>query len=139
MKKLSNKPSVLINQALADLKKIEKNRNYVIDMQVWHAPKTKKEKCQVCLAGAVMSCRLDVRPSQHKHLMDYEDTELAPKLRALDDFRKGKIDTALSELGHDVPLGMPSWVIAPDYDYEGPEDFKKYLANLAKELKSHGL
>lgn len=54
---LPEKVSELIRLALADLRKIEGDNRYVVNMMTWHVPTWHggSEECSVCLAGAVMA------------------------------------------------------------------------------------
>jgi len=92
--KLPSKPSALIKLALKDLRKIEQNPRYEINMNRWH--RGSKRRCEVCLAGAVMTCTLGVPKSRDLGPSDFEvcfsDRDLEVKLLALESFRKGEIE-----------------------------------------------
>jgi hypothetical protein len=47
------KLSDLIELALGDLEKVEKDERYRVDMEAWHTPLN--GKCRVCLAGSVIA------------------------------------------------------------------------------------
>ncbi len=100
--KLPRKPSVLIRLALDDLRKVETDERYTIDMDVWHAPKDDYSKCTVCLVGSVMAKSLEIDsgspcfPSR-----DFFSQADCTALKALEWFRLGHVFAAFSFL--DVP------------------------------------
>lgn len=51
--------SAIIRLAINDLTKVEKNKNYKIDMTEWHL-KFENGPCYVCLAGSVMANTLKI-------------------------------------------------------------------------------
>lgn len=90
-KKLSNKPHVVIRDAIKDLEKCEKDKNYLIDMSCFHI---RGRKCEVCWAGSVMAKSLNVPINQNYFPSNFNNST-ADKLYALDDFRIGNWDWAL--------------------------------------------
>jgi len=60
--KLPAKLSELIRVAVEDARSVEHHPKYVLDMSAWHTPSPELGKCRVCMAGAVMACRLGVDP-----------------------------------------------------------------------------
>jgi len=134
---LPNKPSALIMFALRDLRAVEADQHYRVDMNVWHEPH--KNMCSVCLAGAVMSRKLP--PSQsYDPLRDncMFDCVTSFRLMALDYFRSGMIDVALAIIDVAQPPDLPDRWSVPDYDKD-PEGFRKSLRLLASELRVRGL
>lgn len=91
MKRLPNKPSKLLEVALADLRKCEKSPDYDIKMGVWHEPPSLNHStCQVCLAGAVMAKSLKICRTKCAYPTDDNFNEtIERKLRALNAFRVG--------------------------------------------------
>lgn len=100
-RKLSEKPSTAIRQALGDLRKAERSRKYTVNMNEWHTPR--HGSCHVCLAGAVIANRFDA-----DHMKDLVPASFDPglrheaetnRLRAMDAFRVGSIGVGLSLFG----------------------------------------
>lgn len=111
MSNLPDKLSELILVATTDLLAIKDNSLFRVDMDVWfnlpgeklayeqdRDPETHKPVCTVCMAGAVMAQRLDVKKHWHP-----DGFTLAPemfkddcnKLHALDQIRRGEVMSAL--------------------------------------------
>ncbi len=63
-KRPPNKLSALLQLALRDLKKCEKQPEYEVDMATWHERVSAMNICYVCLAGAVMAQTLGVGPGK---------------------------------------------------------------------------
>lgn len=95
---LPDKLSDLITVAVDDCLKIQKADDYKLLMGVWHSPNYTGDKCAVCMAGAVMVHRLDVKKDQHAIPCDF-DFVTQNKLYAIDDIRCGSIVRALGLLG----------------------------------------
>ena len=144
--KLGNKPSQIINQAVKDLKAVEKSKKYRVNMDVFHQQgyKTETDVCVVCFAGAVMArAGNDPKADLAPHCFD---DVTAGKLRALDSFRAGSITEGLEKMNAKIPLllrgnvedgGYMSVEITP-YD-EDKDQFKKDMTELAKNLEALGL
>ena len=130
--RLPDKPSELIDVALADLRKAEKD-GCMIDMGEWHVPFD--GSCSVCAAGAVMrrgvSDNLEVGPSYFNETTDN-------KLCAIDQLRVGFVYEAL------VMLEIPrAGVVVKNceithYDYDRTK-FYRDLRRLAARLRKAGL
>lgn len=133
--RLPGKPSELILLALSDLKKVERSKDYIVDMSDWHQP---NGKCSVCLAGAVMAFSLGVSKKREISL-SYNDfsTVNVEKLRALNSFRIGEIGGGLNCLGIDDYTGDRFQYVA-SYIRDSVE-FKSDMKKMAKYLKSKGL
>ena len=143
---LPSTPSELIRVALADLRAIERDEGYVVNMRRWHRPVYDNDRgvCAVCLAGAVLAKTLGVEP----HEVIY-DTDLARYgcdvqglLLALDYFRRGMIEEGLSCLGYDVDELSEEWqqyARKSGYNPADPEAFHVRMNNLADYLASCGL
>jgi len=95
---LPDKPSELIRLALADLALCAADPNYAIDMGQWHMPD--HGVCQVCLAGAVMAKSLNASRAAELYPEDFPENR--QKIKSLDDFRDGRVCSALAYLGHDL-------------------------------------
>jgi hypothetical protein len=72
-KKLPEKASALLRIAVEDARKLQKTKGFKLNMRDWVAPKGKA--CEVCMAGAVMVCRLGVRTDRYvmPDSTDFED------------------------------------------------------------------
>ena len=94
---LPNTLHELLRIAVEDTQKIEKDPRYVLDMDVWHDPGD--DGCHVCMAGAVMSNKLDIGPEDIIEPSDVATKDeagnlsfhFADKLRAVDCLRVGDI------------------------------------------------
>ncbi len=125
--KLPDKPSKLLKVALTDLEKCEKDPIYKIDMTKWHRP-AGTNKCEVCLAGAVMAKSLKVYPNEELAPVDSSHST-ARKLIAIDCLRMGDIDDGLRHLNI-TNSNLPACL------YTGIND--KLIENLPyKEWKTH--
>ena len=75
----------LLDLAMSDLEKVEKDSRYEVNMNSWH---WKDQKCFVCLAGCVMAKTLNGDINDHLAPSSFsKDTE--SKLQAIDCFRCG--------------------------------------------------
>lgn len=161
MKSLPKKPSELIRVALADLKAVEKNEKYRVNMNVWHArgfeyerhnngvlkfdergfPIKKSEHCAVCFAGAVMACTLKVDDSSEAEPIDKIFSKATTgKLLALNNFRSGYVRDGLLDMGvsHKKLEAVESFFDVTDYE-DDPAKFKRDMRRLAKKLEEAGL
>ena len=90
-----------IRGACEDLRKAFDDSDYVIDTQSWHIGYNEKHhnKCEVCLAGAVMakSFNLPKEVSVHGVGAVFSDSGLSTKFEALDEFRSGDLYSALGQ------------------------------------------
>ena len=92
MKKLPDKLSDLFTVALNDLQKCMADPIYSINMSCWMQWDTVTQKCEVCMAGAVMAQTLDI-PIKNTHPRDdiymnaVEGTDIKDKLSLIDGFR----------------------------------------------------
>ncbi len=132
---LPNKPSKLINLALNDLERVEKDDRYIVDMEDWHVPE-ENGQCFVCLAGAVMAKTLGA-PIDELTCPLYTSHE--KELEALDNFRCGWIETALRGLGlhADIPR-FKSRVEVRAYS-DNPKQFKDDMRDMARQFERAGL
>jgi hypothetical protein len=136
---LPDKLSALIRVALADLRKVEADSRYVVNMHRWHKPVG--EVCQVCLAGAVMAQSLGIDPERHVEWPTNLATGGAEaKMLALDCARQGDVLNALYELDVDAEEAWDglSNEDAPRYQ-DDPEAFYAYMEDLANRLEEKGL
>jgi hypothetical protein len=137
--KLPDTLSALIEQAIADLVKCERDPGYHVLMTVWH--EASHTTCAVCLAGAVMAqtCGADRSISRSPH--DYPEVTKR-KLRSLEMVRNGSIHAAIWEFHGDMwpkgerPLSF-AHVLMPSY--RGNEAvFKEYALHIAARLREAG-
>ncbi len=103
-KTLPQYPSELIRVALNDLKKIEKDPAYTVNMNCWHIPAgtfifdtLDPTECHVCFAGSVMAKTFDVAIAESIRPDDFNDINNI-KFRALDRFRRGDVSEGFSRL-----------------------------------------
>ena len=152
MKTLPSKPSELVELAIWDLKAIEQNPNYLIDMDSWHVSDIRQPKCWVCLAGAVMAQSLDIQPDMTVKPWDPifdEDDSTKNKLEALDSFRSGDIYNGITHMCPEFDttekadellekMGDDANIYVPEYD-ESKESFYKGMEKVLGILKEHDL
>ena len=135
MTKLPDKPSKLLKLALNDLKKVEKDDNYRVDMDNWH--NSMEGICYVCLAGAVMAKTLKIDKEVNFHPDLEEDFDIYKKLYALDSLRMGYLKLASKDLEFQLPKGMKD---IPITDYHiSQKRFKKGIRKLIRKLKKERL
>lgn len=142
--RLPDLPSELLRLAVADLKAIEKDPLYLVDMAEWHRPNEQKETCRVCLAGSVLARTLGHSPSEE---VDWEkvDPDTSNKLTAIDDMRAGDLELALLAIDiHDADSLDAAGEIAkgfepPRYDRTNPAPFHRAMEDLARKLEEAGL
>jgi len=102
------KPSELIELSLHDLEVVESMPDkYEINMGFWHA--AFDNRCDVCLAGAVMAVSLHLPATTSIVSVDDFKPEFSPMFRALNCFRIGRIQDGLGFMGisrevDDVPV-----------------------------------
>lgn len=132
MSVLPEKLSALIRVAVADLEKVESDRQYKVKMSSWHCPVA--GRCEVCLAGAVMAMSLGAPVGASCLPNGFEDEDRG--LRALDYVRQGYVSVTLGVLGVAWPK---MWYedVTP-YKVSGPE-FKTQLLGIATKLEVKGL
>jgi hypothetical protein len=137
MKQLPDKLSDLIEVALADLEKVEKDPIYKVDMHKWHDPMPDAEGqpvCLVCLAGAVMAKTLEAPEFLDSHPGRF-DEKTALKLSALNFIRRGWVSSAMEDL--DIKYGGQSEYKVTPYVLN-PEKFKQDLRTIAEDLRKEG-
>jgi hypothetical protein len=135
--KLPNKPSELILLALADLVKVERSKNYVVDMGTFHTKYDDDEPCHVCLAGAVMAKSLSIPSDVFVAPRDFE-SDTKRKLLALDRFRQGWASSAFIRLKRSYRRGFSFDREITPYE-EDPRAFKREMRRLAADLASENL
>ena len=139
-KQLPRLPSDLIDVALHDLYRAEKDPLYEIDMNTWHSWNINEfddepvSKCEICLAGAVIAGSLKA-DLETELTPDCYAPATAKKLNSLDYFRSGNIRDGLEEIGFTLPAGWKSFREYPEYHYD-PNKFKAYLRRLVIDLRT---
>lgn len=143
-KLLAAKPSRLIRIALADLRRAEESKRYVVDMGKWHVRDLNKGVCYVCLGGAALiGCGI---PSSATLTPIADDTAvrlpnvIAERILALDAFRNGEVHIGLGILGlaHAI-CRVPENVLVYSYVGEWSGNFFRSMRSLAFILAEAGL
>lgn len=127
------KPSNLIKLALKDLRKCEKDPRYVVNMNAWHWP-NRKRKCEICLAGAIMSQTKGCPIKQDTTPVDFGKV-WEERFEAVDCFRIGEIRYGLSWLGIDREFDD---ITVPAYE-EDRDGFYEAMKEIITLLKENGL
>lgn len=153
---LPEKPSALLELALNDLEAVEKLPRYMVDMVDWHQLRTvyimakdglgteSHVVCSVCLAGAVLAVSLKVPEDLRITPLALKDRRLSTKLLTIDDLRIGDVKSALDNLDIPLPPGLAASYDMPAYEKRhayndrasGPEEFKKAIRTLIRDLKA---
>jgi hypothetical protein len=114
--KLPDKLWQLLELAIQSAKDLNP-ANYQLDMSTWyHASANPAFRCHVCLAGAVMVCKLGVVTNGSVRPEEFDD-ETRDKLRAIDCLRGGRLQGACEMLG--LPQAPPDAVLLDRCDYAG--------------------
>lgn len=139
------KPSSLLAAALRDLQAVRRRKNVKIDMMTWVSKD--RESCSVCLAGSTLVARGlvdDGVPPELKSIWDdnsleitHLDRKLYMQLLALNDFRRGRIHSALYHLDLSMQHynDVPKWVDTP----KGRAAFYKSMRDIIALLRKAGL
>lgn len=135
MSKLPGNPAELIRVALSDLRKVEADPRYDVDMRWWHkAAVTEGGVCSVCPVGAVMAGTLGADPESDWEPWEFDDRK---KLFALDYLILGWVSIGLNCLDAPRPAGLPSVTPITPYD-EDLEQFHKDMSELADMIEAAG-
>lgn len=147
------RPSSLLAAAVADLKKAR--RKHPIYMHVWVKETNGVGPCSVCMAGSCLvergmvddtvvsrDLRLGSLPDYPSLDIDKVPQPLRGQLHAINAFRQGRIDSALSHLGKSARLhgieprvAVAYWVDTP----RGRRNFYASMHGIVKLLRKHGL
>jgi hypothetical protein len=122
------KLSDLIELALGDLEKVEKDERYRVDMDEWHSPNP--EACHVCFAGAVIVGTLGVAPNLWASPWQAVPDLWTDALCDLDTIRNG--GRHLDQYPH-----LNNNCVTASYDTD-PERFKSQLRQLISDLREVG-
>lgn len=145
MTELPDLPSALIRLAVHDLELVESDSRYRVSMDYWHRPNTSIfgctlsfdfKYCNVCLAGAVLAKSIGVAPDAIMRLCDLEPV-VSNKMVALDNFRVGKINRALSYMNHTHKENVEDREVVP-YEQD-PKFFKAEMLEIADYLETFEL
>jgi hypothetical protein len=136
--------SGLLEVAIKDLKAVEKDPRFEIDMGHWFlGTGSGLAKCSVCMAGAVLAKSLDWEPDLVLHgPASLDDIGLTGKLRAINSLRQGYVGAAARHLHGwgrwDEREGKLNEMNRIVWGYEDP-GFYDDMAKLLKDLKEAGL
>lgn len=140
--KLSDVPSEIITQALSELAKAERTKCVSINVATYFRHDG-CDKCEVCMAGAVMLRRTKV-------LRDYNGEKeicVGPynyarkecnKLTFISEFQFGLLRDSLQTIGLKIPPGLESTFHVPAYKSD-PTGYKRALRLMAAKLKRRGM
>lgn len=146
---LPDKPSALIRLALDDLRKVERDARYAVDMGYWHTGTWEPEHnntCMVCLAGAVMAGTLGADPTQVRY-PDCYSLETEARLESLDCFRVGNVRNGLYRFHQRTEtadayegIGIELAGAVPEYYVSGEDNTGWYagMEKLADDLQARG-
>ena len=134
---LPTTPSALLRTAMADLKSVEADPRYYVNMGVWHEMSPRTGLCHVCLAGAVMAKSLNFSPTEDIQPAGFNDTVYA-QLHALNALRLGEINFALHHLDIEPPKALPVRIGVSSYE-QNRLQFHADMEALATLLQEHGL
>jgi len=133
MKTLPSLPSDLLELALEDLKKAEKNPNYKIDMGDWHTPDG--DACSVCMAGAVIGFTLD---AGFEDMNPYDfPKDIQDKLLAINALRKGGVTDAEDWLPALRGKDIANFKVV--HYKVNPEKFKSDIQAMIEGLRKYGV
>ena len=85
---LCKTPSQLLLLALSDLRKVERDEHYKVNMGEWHKPNS---HCSVCFAGAVMAKSMNLSRRVYAVPDDMDNSLLSDRLNSLDAIRTGQV------------------------------------------------
>lgn len=140
------KPSQLLRVAVADLKKVEKDERYVVDMDRWHRPLFTSNsggiKCHVCLAGSALAKSLGISPDEPFSCLDIGISDkFKDRMSALNYFRCGAVVMGLHNMGINdrrVPAELTKKLPIVEYKSD-KKKFKRQMLGLARKLEKHNL
>jgi hypothetical protein len=133
---LPEKPSDLIELALLDLALVERDKQYVVNMDDWHRPVG--EYCSVCLAGSVIAKSLGAVPDRESYPAKFSPY-VEDRLWALEYFRVGKVKFAVDRMSgyaHSFRIGLGHEHIEMVPYADDPVTFKHRLYRIAQLLRN---
>ena len=134
-------PSELLELALRDLTRCERDPLYAIDMRFYHlGVDDQYDGCCVCFAGSVLAKSLNWDRGRDYEIGDHPDQE---SLTAIDLFRIGEIGCALFALGRvstelSLPGDLPYRISIPPYT-SGRAEFKTGIRTIINLLRESNL
>lgn len=134
---LPEKPSELISLALKDLESCV-IQGYQVDMGHWYVRES-VEQCSVCLGGSVIAQTLGINEVGYTgpNIGNFTPT-MCKKLRALNLFRCGYLESGLKCLGSELPKDLkPNYAVA-SYQ-QNPIQFTKDMRLMAGRLAEQKL
>ena len=126
------KLSQWVRLALADIKKVENDDRYIVDMSSYHLPNS---KCRVCFAGAVMAKTLKGGIEQLLEPVDFTERDF---LVALDWIRIGYIRSALTVIDKQDQYSVQDYIDVVSY-CENPRQWRKDMFKIVRMLEKAGL
>lgn len=139
MSQLPDKPSDLIELALADLTAVEAQPEvFKVLMDYWLVASEGPSICYVCLAGAVMVGTLRCGHDISMFPNEIGDPDTRIKLCALNKFREGRIDIAFEYMRLKLPSEFSGRRNIIEYELY-PAKFKRDMQELANDLREYGL
>jgi hypothetical protein len=151
--------SQVIRMALEDLEAVEKNPDYRINMEVWHAPRhwyrpggyamrevfgwSTRPQCAVCLGGSVIANRFGA--DINRKIIPDDQTGVDPRARdrviALDAVRRGNFAGAADKIKQSFHAAREATagIYVPPYSRETRDEFKAALRLAADRLEKAGL
>lgn len=130
------KPSGLIRLALKDLRAVEKDSRYKVNMEHWHFVHPLPQKptdhlCHVCFAGSVLAKSFNF-PLETK-LIGFFPKKMQDRMTALNSFRTGNVYSGLEQLGLVPKRYIRNQTVA--VYHENPKKFKRQMAAMARFLE----
>jgi hypothetical protein len=137
---LKLKPSGLIRLALKDLRAVEKDSRYKVNMEHWHwvhplPQKPEEELCHVCFAGSVLAKSFKCSSDETK-LLGAFPVGVQDRMTALNAFRLGQVYGGLEQLRRAVKVPkryIPNRSVV-SYNHD-PKKFKRQMATMARFLE----
>lgn len=129
-------PAKLIRLALEDLKKVEADPRYEVDMDDWHSGGSVTHPCAVCLAGAVMAKTMKLQYDKNLWPEDAALNGTTWALQALDELRRGNVRGGYSVLDRPFPGDGPEELKIFPY-HISPERFCAEMEALADLIEQH--
>lgn len=122
----TSKLHIALRQALDDLRAIEKDDRYTVNMETWHLFHHEKSTCSVCLAGSVMANRLGV-PIVSDNVCVMDNPAVEDMLYAMNELRRGWVGDAMSFVHtgdeNEALIDLPNMVTVCPYEGDRTEFF----------------
>lgn len=142
-KPLPSKLSDLLDVAVDDCIKVSKFKSYRFNMFWWY--RRDKNTCTVCMAGAVMACRL-IRGEGSVHPFAIDSVTDRGKIFAINHMRTGNVFGALGVLGNNnydyntwEQLGEICDLVKKDFNQNTGRAHWRTYRRAAKKLRALGL